>query len=132
MIIKVGALTSLMADSFGGGRITTFPYADITGIEYNAGMGTGVLEIVTPSYQGTANKDYWQGLGKTNANANNPRALSNTLPMMKPVYKQALPLLNQLRAKVAEAKRSTVVVQPTELTWPRNCHGSGASINEAC
>jgi hypothetical protein len=47
-----------MTGSLGGGRITTFHYTEITGIEYNAGMMMGVLEILTPSYQGSGNKDY--------------------------------------------------------------------------
>lgn len=112
MIVKVGAMASMMAGSLGGGRITTFQYTDITGIEYNAGMINGVLELLTPSYQGTANKDYWRGSGSSvNVDANDPYTLSNTLPMAKLVYKQALPWLNQLRAKIAEAKRPTVVVQ---------------------
>ena len=113
MIIKVGALTSMMAGTFGGGRITTFPYADITGIEYNAGMVSGVLEILTPSYQGTANKDYWRGTGKSrNADSNDPWTLSNTLPMVKSIYQRALPRLNELRAKIAEAKRPLVIQAP--------------------
>lgn len=109
MIVKVGAMTSMMAGSFGGGRITTFPYGDITGIEYNSGMVNGVLEILTPSYQGSANKDYWRGSFKsTNSDSNNPWALSNTLPIGKPTYQQALPLLNEMRARIAEAKRPTI------------------------
>jgi hypothetical protein len=34
MIIKKGVLTGLMSGSVGGGRVATFMYADITGIEY--------------------------------------------------------------------------------------------------
>jgi hypothetical protein len=111
VIVKVGAMTSMMAGSFGGGRITTFPYGEITGIEYNAGMMSGVLEILTPSYQGSANKDYWRGTFKSlNSDSNNPWVLSNTLPLGKPIYQQALPLLNEMRAKIAETKRPTVVM----------------------
>jgi hypothetical protein len=64
MIIKKGALTGWMAGSVGGGRVTTFMYTDITGLEYNSGWINGVLEILTPSYQGTANKDFWRGSSK--------------------------------------------------------------------
>lgn len=111
MIVKVGAMTSMMAGSFGGGRITTFPYGEITGIEYNSGMLNGVLEVLTASYQGSANKDYWRGTFKSvNSDSNNPWILSNTLPIGKPIYQQALPLLNEMRAKIAEAKRPTVVM----------------------
>lgn len=111
MIIKVGAMTSMMAGSFGGGRITTFPFTDITGIEYNAGLLNGVLEVLTPSYQGSANKDYWRGsFASINSDSNNPWTLSNTLPIGKPIYQQALPLLNELRSKISAAKRPTVVM----------------------
>jgi hypothetical protein len=121
LIVKVGAMTSMMAGSLGGGRITTFPYGEITGIEYNAGMLNGVLEILTPSYQGSGNKDYWRGTFKsTNADSNNPWTLSNTLPMGKPLYQQALPLLNEMRARIAEAKRPIVVMHAPAAAAPAN------------
>ena len=111
MIVKVGAMTGIMAGSIGGGRITSFHYSEITGIEYNSGMLSGVLEVLTPSYQGTANKDYWRGTNKSrNADSNDPWTLSNTLPLDKLLYQQALPWLNEMRAWIAEAKRPTVVV----------------------
>lgn len=111
MIVKTGAMTSLMTGSFGGGRVTTFHYGEITGIEYNSGIMTGVLEVLTPSYQGSANKDFWRGSTKSrNSDSNDPWTLSNCLPMAKPIYQQALPRLNAMRAKIAESKRPTVVV----------------------
>lgn len=111
MIIKVGAMTGFMTGSLGGGRITTFPFSEITGIEYNSGLVTGVLEVLTPSYQGTANKDYWRGTGKSrNADSNDPWTLSNTLPLSKPLYQQALPRLNEMRVWVADAKRPAAPV----------------------
>ncbi|MES9541348.1 SHOCT domain-containing protein [Actinomadura sp. NPDC000600] len=106
MIVKVGGLTSFMAGSLGGGRITTFHFNDITGIEYNAGMVNGVLEVLTPSYSGTANKDFWRGSTKgRNADANDPYTLSNTLPLLKSAYQQALPHLNELRRRIGDHKR---------------------------
>jgi hypothetical protein len=124
MIIKVGAMTSMMAGSLGGGRVTTFPFSEITGIEYNAGFVNGVLEVLTPSYSGTANKDYWRGSNKgRNADANDPWTLSNCLPLPKPVYQQALPRLNEMRAHIAQLKRPTVVVQQQQ---PQN--GAAPSV----
>ena len=83
-----------------------FPYTDITGIEYNAGLMNGVLEILTPSYDGTANKDYWKFWNaETNAEGNSPYALSNTLPLPKHVYQRALRPLNELRKRIADNKR---------------------------
>ncbi len=125
MIIKVGGMTSLMAGSFGGGRITTFHYTEITGIEYNSGMVTGVLEVLTPSYQGSANKDYWRGTNKgRNADANDPWTLSNTLPLEKTTYQAALPRLNEMRSRIAESKRPTVVVTAPESSRPQPDAGS--------
>lgn len=111
MIVKVGGMTSMMAGSLGGGRITTFHYTEVTGIEYNSGFINGVLEVLTPSYQGSANKDYWRGVTKSrNADSNDPWTLSNTLPLDKPTYQMALPRLNKMRQHIAEAKRPQVVV----------------------
>jgi hypothetical protein len=110
MIVKTGAMTSMMAGSLGGGRTTTFHYSDITGIEYNSGLLAGVLEVLTPSYQGTSNKDYWRGTTKKrNANSDDPWTLSNCLPLDKPVYQKALPRLNEMRAKISESKKPTAV-----------------------
>lgn len=110
MIIKTGAVTSLMAGSFGGARITTFPYREITAVEYNSGMLSGVLEILTASYQGSANKDFWRGtLSPRNANSNDPYTLSNTLPLPKAEYAEALPYLNQMRELVTKSREHPAV-----------------------
>lgn len=111
MVIKVGAVASFMAGSLGGGRITTIYYRDITGIEYNSGIASGVLEIATPSYQASANKDYWRGSNQgRNANANDPWVLSNTLPLGRALYSQATQQLNELRALISRSKAVTVQV----------------------
>jgi len=116
VIVKTGAMTNLMAGSLGGERATTFYFTDITAIEYNSGFLSGVLEVLTPSYQGTANKDFWRGSNNANRNLNNdnPYTLSNTLPLSKPEYISYTPHIQKLREKVAAAKRPqapTVVVQ---------------------
>lgn len=128
MIVKVGALTSMMTGSLGGGRITAFPLAEITGVEYNGGLVNGVLEILTPSYQGSANKDFWRGTTSSrNADSNDPWTLSNTLPMAKQVYQQALPRLNEMRARITEAKRPTVTIASSSLPSP---HGTQDTLTE--
>lgn len=99
-IIKTGGLTSFMASSFGGGRVTAFYYDQITGIEYNSGIINGVLEVLTPSYQGTNNHDFWN-LDKNT----DPYKLSNALPLDKTSYKAALPQLSELREKVTNFRR---------------------------
>ena len=103
-----------MAGSFGGARIATFSYADITGVEYNSGFVTGVIEVLTPSYNGTSNRDYWRGtFSSRNADSNDPWTLSNTLPFDKLTYRQAAPHLAELRRRITEAKNPHVhVVAP--------------------
>lgn len=119
IIAKVGGMTSFMAGSFGGGRVTTFPYSDITNIEFNSGLLQGVLEVLTPSYQGTGNHDYWRSSNKgRNKAADDPWTLSNCLPMDKSQYKTALPKINELQRKISEAKRPNVVVQQHSAPAP--------------
>lgn len=105
-IIKTGVLTGFMAGSMFGGRQAVIYFVDINGIEFNAGMMNGVLEVLTASYQGSANKDFWQGtLSSRNANANDPFTLSNTLPMLKSEYRDWQEHINELRSRIAAAKR---------------------------
>ncbi|MFC9556027.1 SHOCT domain-containing protein [Rhodococcus sp. NPDC056960] len=116
MIVKTGGYTSFMAGSLGGGRVTTFPYTEITNIEFNGGIVNGVLEILTPSYQGSAQHDYWRNSNKSrNKAADDPFTLSNCLPLGKALYKRTLPRLNELQRKIADCKRPNIVVQvPTQ------------------
>jgi hypothetical protein len=119
MIIKVGLMTSFMTGTLGGGRITTFPFSEITGIEYNGQMMSGVLEILTASYQGTANKDFWRGTASSrNADANDPYTLSNTLPLNRVTYKAALPELNLLRDLIIKSKSHAPHSTPAAVTTP--------------
>jgi hypothetical protein len=119
VIAKTGAMTSFMAGSFGGGRITTFPFSDITNIEYNGGIFQGVLEVLTPSYQGTANHDNWRSSNKgRNKAADDPWTLSNCLPLDKAQYKEALPRINEMQRKIVESKRPNVIVQSSAAPAP--------------
>ncbi|WLP90775.1 SHOCT domain-containing protein [Gordonia sp. NB41Y] len=100
-----------MSASLGGSRETIFLYSDITNIEYNSGFMNGVLEVLTPSYQGTANHDYWRSSGKSrNSASDDPRTLSNCLPLIKVTYREAQPMLNELQQKIAASKRTQVIV----------------------
>lgn len=111
LISKTGGLTSFMAGSLGGGRETIFPYSDITNIEYNGGFANGVLEVLTPSYQGGANHDYWRSANKSrNQAADDPWTLSNCLPLGRHIYDEAQPTLIELHRKIMEYKRPQVVV----------------------
>jgi|OM-RGC.v1.004334233 hypothetical protein len=114
IVAKVGGMAGFMTGSMGGGRVTSFPYSDITNIEYNSGMMTGVLEVLTPSYQGTSNHDYWRsaGAGPNKAGAS-PFTLSNCLPLPKAQHRIALPRLTDLQKKIIDYKRPTINVQHT-------------------
>lgn len=118
IIVKTGAMTSAMAGSFGGGRSTTFFFRDVTGLEFNSGIVSGVLEVLTASYQGTANKDYWRGTKKSrNADSNDPFTLSNTLPLNKFEYNNALDEIQELRRRISTAK-AQVVIAPSSQQPP--------------
>lgn len=110
VLIKTGWTTSALAGSFGGQRAATFNFHDVTGIEYNSGLINGVLEILTPSYDGTANRDFWRGSNRSrNADSNDPFTLSNTLPLDKATHSQAQPHLNELRRRITAFKRTVSV-----------------------
>lgn len=139
LIVKVGALTSFMAGSMGGGRITTLYFRDITGIEFNAGLAEAVLEVSTPAYEASGNKDSWRGANASrNANSSNPWTLSNTLPINRALYAEALPYLNDLRDRISRSKQVNVhVATPApaaastpsaaqELAQLAQLHASGA------
>jgi hypothetical protein len=115
VISKSGIIGGFMSGSLGGSRDATFYFRDITGIEYNSGMLTGVLEILTASYQGSENKDYWTGFLKADKNksGNDPRAMSNTLPLIKSDYLSAKPLIDQLRTMIQDSKETKIVVNNT-------------------
>lgn len=112
LIIKSGALGGLMAGTLGGARVASFYYSEITGIEYNSGMITGVVEILTSSYDGSKNKDYWRGTTKSrNSDSNDPWVLSNTLPMAKSDYANAKKQFDQLRELISRNKSGGGVIQ---------------------
>lgn len=114
-IIKTGGMSGFMSGALFGGRNTTFYFTDINALEYNSGMVNGVLEVLTASYQGTANKDFWRGSTQSrNANSNDPYTLSNTLPLPKLVYAQAAPHLQQLRSRISSAKQGIFFTETGE------------------
>lgn len=115
ILIKSGVLGGLMSGSLGGARVSTFYYRDITGIEYNSGMLNGVVEILTASYNGSANKDFWKGTNKSrNADSNDPWTLSNTLPLPKAEYSIAKTQFDRLRGLISESKGSNSVRVPIQ------------------
>ncbi len=105
LILKVSAWQSALAGSLGGGRVASFYYQDINGLEYNSGFVSGVLQIRTASYESSANKDFWKGtFSNRNADTNDPFTLSNTFPLPKPEYKKAKPLIDKIKRLISESK----------------------------
>lgn len=119
ILIKSGVLGGFMSGSLGGARVSSFYYRDITGIEYNSGIMRGIVEILTASYNGSANKDYWKGTNKgRNADSNDPWTLSNTLPLDKADYASAKIQFDKLRALISASKTfpaGTTVVKEKSL-----------------
>lgn len=129
-IIKTGAMTSFMAGSLGGERSATFHYVDVTGIEYNSGFVNGVLEVLTASYSGSANRDFWRGSNASrNADSNDPWTLSNTLPLGKAEFNVMQADISELRSRIAKAKQPTVMVQSQAPAAPAGA-GMAAQIAE--
>ena len=111
VVIKTGGVTSLLAGSFGGVRSATFYLTEITGIEYNSGLLNGVLQVLTASYDGSPNKDFWKGTFESrNADSNDPFTLTNTLPMTKAEYRSFQPQIARLLAKISESRKSSINV----------------------
>lgn|SRR5215204_5215017 len=105
LVIKPG----MAAGATFGARVTSFYYRDITGIEVNTGLMQGVIEINTPSYQGTAQKDFWS-TGKNN----NPHYITNCLPISKQELKDYKPYIDRLRTMIREAKQERGTPPPTQ------------------
>ncbi|MEH3155419.1 MAG: SHOCT domain-containing protein [Gordonia paraffinivorans] len=127
IIAKKGGMAGFMAGSMGGGRVTTFPFREITNIEYNGGFVNGVLEVLTPSYQGTGNHDFWRSSDKSrNKASDDPWTLSNCLPFPKASYNTALPKINELQRRIIEAKQ-TVIVHNTPSVTPTKGESGGLS-----
>lgn len=111
MVVKAGNTQGLMAGTLFGSRSTTFYYSDINAIEFNKQLFGSVLEVLTASYQGTSNHDFWRGSTQgRNANSGDPWTLSNTLPISNAEYTAARAELSVLRRRIAAAKQTTVNV----------------------
>lgn len=106
MVVKAGNMQGFMAGAMFGGRSATFYFHDINAIEFNKQPFGSVLEILTASYQGTGNHDFWRGASKSrNADSGDPWTLSNTLPIDNREYLNAHAEMSELRRRIADAKR---------------------------
>ena len=119
IIAKTGAMTGFLSSATGGGRITHFPYRQIVSIEYNGGFTFGVLEILTASYDGGMNKDYW-GVKSNNSSAGDPRQQNNTLPILKTAYKELAPDLIKIRQLMARSNEVKISVDSIAVAPAQN------------
>lgn len=99
VVVKAG----FMAGATGGGRATSFNYADIVGIEINAGWVNAVIEIVTAGHTGTPQHDWWE-MGKDR----DPWKLSNALPLTKDLLEKQKHDIERLRRLIDQAKSRVV------------------------
>lgn len=97
LVIKPG----MAAGATFGARVTSFYYRDINGIEVNTGLVNGVIEINTPSYQGTGQKDFWNVRNEDK----DPYKVTNCLPISKSNLKHYKPYIDRLRAIIREEKQ---------------------------
>jgi len=106
LVIKTGFIAGVTF----GSRITSFHYKDITGIEINTGLISGVIEINTPSYQGTKEKDWW-----SMDRDRDPFKVSNCIPIAKGNLKEYQPYLEKLREKIQKAKITSTINSQTNF-----------------
>ena len=99
-----------MAEAAFGARVTSFYYRDINGIKVSTGLAMGVIEINTPRYQGTQEKDYWSHKNKDR----DPRKVSNCLPISKTDLKRYKPLIDRLRTMIRAAKQESIPQLPAQ------------------
>ncbi|MCW1804361.1 SHOCT domain-containing protein [Brachybacterium squillarum] len=104
LIIKKAPAQGFMTGSAGGEVSTTFPFRDITAIEYIAGYLDGVLEIRTADDHSTMGQVCWSA---TTSSANDASDDPNTLPLDKDEYERSLPGLDQLRRRISRAQHET-------------------------
>lgn len=108
------AKAGLMSGNTFGGKVTAFPYREVTGIELHTGWSTGALAIQTPSYPGTQAGSYW-AKGKNTS----PAELPNTLPLpSKSVLNSWQTHLQTLRAAVTGGGLTANTEPPPELGPP--------------
>ena len=101
VIVKIGVVTGFRATRGPSTeKVNAFRYADITGIEFSRGTVGGALIIRTSNDHGFADKEHGS------PGAINPYALPNALPLDAHTYQRASPLLDDVRAKIVEAKRA--------------------------
>ncbi len=103
LVVKHG----YMAGATFGGKVTSFDYKDITGVEIQSGMFTAVIEISSPSYQGTRAVSHFAA-----RKVNTPHYLENCIPLGPRDLDRQKPEIDTLRAKIRAAKQEQATPSP--------------------
>lgn len=99
LVIKKGIITGAF---FGGQRVTSFFYSDITSIEYNGGSFQGRVDILTSSFGGHSDADGDIGVLSGISSSSNFRP--NSIEMVKSQYKNAKKYFDSLNELIAKSK----------------------------
>lgn len=99
LVIKKGVITGAF---FGGQRVTSFFYSDITSVEYNGGSFQGRVDILTSSFGGRSDVD--GDIGVLSSIASNSNFRPNSIEMDKNQYKNAKKYFDVLNEMIAKSK----------------------------
>jgi curved DNA-binding protein CbpA len=95
------------ASSAFGAKVTSFEYRNITAIEMNKKLTTGVIEVIAAGYQGIRGVDWGGKNGESAFDA------ANCLPVIRAQADAAEPALAVIRERVAQAHDSPASASPT-------------------
>lgn len=95
IVVKVG----VVAGSTGGGRVTSFDFKDVTGLQVQLGVLMGSLSVQSPGYGATQTGDYW-----SNRNQKNVLQLPNVIVWSKPDDKKFAAELAYAHQRIATAQ----------------------------
>jgi len=108
LVVKRGISTGAL---FGGQRVTSFFYSDITTIEYNGGLSQGRVNILTSSFSGMT--DFDQDIGVLSGLVSDSEFRPNSIEMNKVSYKNAKKYFDALNELIAKSKSATgQIVEP--------------------
>lgn len=92
LVIKTG----VMSGNAFGGKATSFPFNQITGLEVQLGLTAGVLAVQTAAFQGGQVGSFW-----SNDKNHDPFKLPNCIPINKSTATKWQPHLDRIRSRIA-------------------------------
>ncbi|MGV9712087.1 hypothetical protein ACWDTI_15650 [Gordonia sp. NPDC003424] len=97
------------SDPAGAVHDTTVSFSELIAIEYNCGALTGDLELLTPDHPGCGPRDHWLRTKRDEKTVSyGSTAMPNALSFPKPYYRQALPMIEDLRRRIADTREPGV------------------------